>query len=339
MSHSQSRIVGATTATFLIAVAASGVAAQAPTRVSPAPSDMGPATSTAVPFPLYGLGRVGYRLSDWTRTAYNAFRSPTGGGALYTIRMPDATLTLADRLAQRATEIANEGDGASGIESSVIEGSAATGAVGRVIRTIPMDPPTIEADYLFSTCPDGSVTEVTFSEPVATADVASDTAVWDSVAGLVQPCHADFRMVPAGATLTDAAAALHEQLRSWARRVIGQQAALRQLIRREPGKLQDRLARVRTIRANIARIDRDAQGAIRDLFPERFALPPILVAQATSGADVSAVLGQLDPARSDRDIQTIAAVVDESVLTWLGGLQEVHRALGLGDTAGDLGPP
>ena len=306
---------------------------------APAASPASLPDAVPTPFPLYGLGRVGYALPGWDRTAYGAFRTPTGGQALYTVVMPDPGQTLTDRLSQRTTDIRNEGDGATGIESSVIEGSAGTGAIGRVVRTIPTDPPSFIADYLFSTCPDGSATEVTFGEPVATADVASDTATWDGIAALVQPCHADYRMVPAGATLTGAPAALHAQLRSWARRVIVQQAALRQLIRSGPGTLRDRLARVRTIRANIARIDRDAQARIHGVFPEPFALPPILVTQATSGADVSAALGQLDQARSDRDIQTIAATVDETASTWLGGLQEAHRALGLGDTGGDLGPP
>jgi hypothetical protein len=319
-------------ALLVLTAAATGSPASAQ---SPTPGDdAGP-----LPFPLYGLGRVGYAMPDWTRdpTGYAVFHSPTGGGAVYSVVMPDPALTLAERLAARTAATGNESDRATDIDSAVIEGVASRRPIGRVVRTVPMDPPSVLADYLFSTCPDGSAVEITFSEPESAGDVAGDLAVWDSVATVVEPCHPDYRIVPAGTTSAGAAARLGRALRSWERRIVQQWMALRDMPTTGKPVSRAQVARARVIRANIERIDRAALADIHDLFPTPFAMAPTVVEQAVAGFTVSSVLDRLDPTRTAADVRALEAAVDDSVGAWQEGVQEATRALGLdGPTEAEL---
>jgi len=337
--HSRT-ITVTTTVALLAALASSGAVAQSDPPASPAASPgVLPAAAAPIPFPLYGLGRVGYAMPDWTRgpKGYGVFHTPTEGAVVYSVVVPDPALTLTERLAARTTAIGNEGDGATGIESAVIDGAASSGPIGRVVRTVPMDPPIVFADYLFSTCPDGSAVEITFDEPASAADVASDLALWDGVAALVEPCHPDYRIVPDGTTATGAAAALGKVLRSWDRRIVRQWVAIRDLAIGKPAGPGARLARAQAIRANIERIDRGALADIHDLFPTPFALAPAVIEQAVGGLTVSSVLDRLGPTKTEADIRDVSAAVEASVGAWHDAIEEATRALGLdGPTAAEL---
>lgn len=327
MPRSRSPILPAALLVLTAAATGSPVSAQSLTPGD----DSGP-----LPFPLYGLGRVGYAMPDWTRapSGYVVFDTPTGGSAAYSVVMPDPALTLTERLVARTATIGNDSDRATDIESGVIEGVASSGPIGRVVRTVPMEDPTnVLADYLFSTCPDGSAVEITFREPVA----AGDVAVWDSVASLVEPCHPDYRIVPAGTTSTGAAAKLGKVLRAWERRVISQWMVLRNMWTTGKPVSRAQVARARVIRANIERIDRAALADIHALFPTPFALAPAVVEQAVAGLTVSSVLNRLDATRTADDVRDLKATVEDSVGPWQEGVQEATRALGLdGPTAAEL---
>jgi hypothetical protein len=330
VSRSRSPILVAALLALAAAATGSPVAAQSPT-----PDDQaGP-----VPLPLYGLGRVGYAMPDWTRgpTGYGVFHTPTEGTVIYSVVVPDPALTLTERLAARTTAVGNEGDGATGIESAVIEGAASSGPIGRVVRTVPMDPTSVVADYLFSTCPDGSAVEITFREPVIGGDVAGDVAAWDSVATLVEPCQPDYRIVPAGTTATGPAAKLGRVLRSWERRIVQQWMVLRDMPTTGKPVSRAQVAKARAIRASIERIDRGTLADIHALFPTPFALAPAVIEQAVAGLTVSSVLDRLAPTRTAAAVRDLATAVEDSVGAWQEGLREASRALGLdGPTAAEL---
>jgi hypothetical protein len=319
--------------TLGVAALGSPVSAQ-----SPSPT----LASTPQPFPLFGLGRIGYALPEWDRGAdqEGIFVHPGTGidAAVYTIVMPPADASLDDRVAARVAELQGDMDHATDLVASTLD--TPSGLVGRVTRLVTGEPAGIEGSYLFSTCLDGTALEISFMQPATSGGDAAFVTTWDDMVRLVTPCHADVRIVPTGVALTGRAAQLDALLRSWGRRQIGQWAALRDLVTHgTPRNLQAYLARATSIRDATARIDREGRADLARLYPEPFAMPPMVVAMATAGLDVPAALDRLGDPTSRKDVQTMEAAAETAFGRWLFGMQEAIRSLGLGDANGDLTRP
>jgi hypothetical protein len=301
------------------------------TTQSPAPAP----TDRAEPFPIYGLGRIGYALPSWIRAAWNgpfAFIAPSTDidVADYRIVVPSPGGTLDERVGRLVEEL--RGDMSHATEPVVATLDAPSGPVGRVTRQLLGVPSGIEGHYLWATCPDGTALEATFTQP-STADEAATTALaaWDDIAAMVVPCHEDVRIVLDHDPVIGDAALLAELLRDWTHRQVGQWAAFRDLVTKGDPALKPYLTRAGAIRDEIARIDRDERARLARLYPEPFARPVMIVAAATAGLDVPAMIDRLGRPRSRADVEAMEQAAEAGFALWIGAIQEAYRSLGLGD--------
>lgn len=294
-----------------------------------------PAPRQPEPFPLYGLGRIGYALPSWARAPWNgpfAFVAPGTNNdvADYRIVVPAPGGSLDARVGRLVEEL--RGDMSHATEAVVTTLDTPSGSVARVTRQLTGVPSGIEGQYLWATCPDGTALEATFTQPTASGDEATTaSAVWDDIVVMVVPCHEDVRIVLGQEQVTGDAARLARLLRDWTHRQVDQWAAFRDLVTKGDTALKPYLARADAIRDEIARIDREERARLARLYPEPFAAPVMVIAAATAGLDVPAMLDRLGRPRSRADVEAMEQAAEAGFALWVGAVQEAYRSLGLGD--------